>query len=100
MVQCRSIIVALSASALCVATIATLTETFLLPGSGRSGLSQHVGRAGSTQHVDSSGQGGNGRFPWGAAASGLALGAHIGLFCARRRGGRSVVNAAETAAEQ
>merc|ERR1712008_534422 len=31
---------------------------------------------------------------------GLALGAHIGLFCARRRGGRSVVKAAETAAEQ
>jgi len=70
-----------------------------MPSSGRTGPLQQVSYEGATQREGSSGQGGVGRFPWGAAA-GLALGAHVGLFCATRRGGRSAVNAAETAAEQ
>eukprot|EP00419_Tripos_fusus_P011505 CAMPEP_0172664196 /NCGR_PEP_ID=MMETSP1074-20121228/6428_1 /TAXON_ID=2916 /ORGANISM="Ceratium fusus, Strain PA161109" /LENGTH=223 /DNA_ID=CAMNT_0013480301 /DNA_START=44 /DNA_END=715 /DNA_ORIENTATION=+ len=100
MVKLRSVCVALVALALCVPAIETLTRAFLLPGTSRKGLPQRISHAGATHGEGSNAQGGVGRVPWGVAAAGLALGVHVGLFSALRRGGRSVVKAAETAAEQ
>eukprot|EP00419_Tripos_fusus_P053796 CAMPEP_0172805624 /NCGR_PEP_ID=MMETSP1075-20121228/5860_1 /TAXON_ID=2916 /ORGANISM="Ceratium fusus, Strain PA161109" /LENGTH=161 /DNA_ID=CAMNT_0013644317 /DNA_START=64 /DNA_END=546 /DNA_ORIENTATION=+ len=95
-----SVYASILAAVLCVLTIKT-GMGFLLPGSSEKHPPMQSGlRVTVVPQHESTSQEGVGRATWGAAAIGVALGAHAGLLCALRQRGRTAVKAAETAAEQ